>query len=148
MFSTITVIKAIAPFLTLAVLKLFKDNELKMINWSFLLGAIFFAGMIFIKNPIVNVALMLFARMAIGFASTILWSIYIPAQSKSGLVSTVNGVLDFSGYAIAAVANIIFSYTMSFLDWNGIIIIWSLMMLSGSFASIIVKIKESKKVNA
>lgn len=148
LFSAITVIKAVAPFLTLAVLKLFKDDELKMINVSFVVGTAFFAGMIFIQNPLINVALMLFARMAIGFASTILWSIYIPAQGKSGLVSTVNGVLDFSGYAIASVANIIFSYTMSSLGWNGIITMWMIMMLTGSLAAIIVKFKENKKINA
>lgn len=148
LFSAITVIKAVAPFLTLAVLKLFKDDELKMINYSFAISAVFFAGMIFIKNPIINVVLMLFARMAIGFASTILWSIYIPAQGKSGLVSTVNGVLDFSGYAIAAVANMIFSFTMSSLGWNGIIIMWIIMMLSGSAASVITKTIEKKKIIA
>lgn len=145
LFSAITLVKALAPFITLAVLKLFKDDELKMINFSFLTGAVFFALMLFTKNPFVNVALMLFARLFVGFASTILWSIYIPAQGKTGLVSTVNGVLDFSGYAIAAVANMIFSFTISSLDWNGIIIMWSIMMLSGSIASIIVKVKESKR---
>ena len=145
LFSAITLVKALAPFITLAVLKLFKDDELKMINFSFLTGAVFFALMLFTNNPFVNVALMLFARLFVGFASTILWSIYIPAQGKTGLVSTVNGVLDFSGYAIAAVANMVFSFTISSLDWNGIIIMWSIMMLSGSIASVIVKVKESKR---
>lgn len=145
LFSAITLVKALAPFITLAVLKLFKDDELKMINFSFLTGAVFFALMLFTKNPFVNVALMLFARLFVGFASTILWSIYIPAQGKTGLVSTVNGVLDFSGYAIAAVANMVFSFTISSLDWNGIIIMWSIIMLSGSIASVIIKVKELKR---
>lgn len=145
LFSAITLIKALAPFITLAVLKLFKDDELKMINFSFLSGAVFFAAMLFTKNPIVNVASMLFARLFVGFASTILWSIYIPAQGKTGLVSTVNGVLDFSGYVMAAIANMVFSFTISSLDWNGIIIMWSIMMLSGSLATVIVKIKEAKR---
>lgn len=145
LFSAITLVKALAPFITLAVLKLFKDDELKMINFSFLTGAAFFAAMLFTNNPFVNVALMLFARLFVGFASTILWSIYIPAQGKTGLVSTVNGVLDFSGYAIAAVANMVFSFTISSLDWNGIIIMWSIMMLSGSIASVIIKVKELKR---
>ena len=83
-----------------------------MINFSFLTGAAFFAAMLFTNNPFVNVALMLFARLFVGFASTILWSIYISAQGKTELVSTVNGVLDFSGYAIVAVANMVFSFTV------------------------------------
>lgn len=147
LFSAITLVKALAPFITLAVLKLFRDDELKMINFSFLTGAAFFAAMLLTNNPFVNVTLMLFARLFVGFASTILWSIYIPAQGKTGLVSTVNGVLDFSGYAIAAVANMAFSFTISSLNWNGIIIMWSIMMLSGSIACVIVKVKEAKRTH-
>ena len=77
--------------------------------------------------------------MAIGSASSLLWSIYIPSQRESGMVSTINGVLDFSGYAFAAVANFIFAYAIDGLGWNGIITLWLGMAAISFFVAMFIK---------
>lgn len=82
--------------------------------------------------------------VTIAFASSVLWSVYIPNQGKSGMVSTINGFLDFSGYAASAVANLIFSLSIDIIGWNGISIIWVLQMALGTAVALFNKKKEDE----
>lgn len=77
--------------------------------------------------------------MSIGSASSLLWSIYIPSQRESGMVSTINGVLDFGGYLFAALANIVFAHAISGLGWNGIITLWLGMAAIGAVVAMLTK---------
>ena len=91
-------------------------------------SAVSFLLLLILKAPVVNVILFLIAKMASGCAVGAVWSIYIPGLAKSGLVSSVNGVIDSAGYAAATVANIIFSLAMSKIGWSGTIVIWGVIM--------------------
>ena len=91
------------------------------------------------KNYIVNIFCLLLAQIAIGIASSLVWSIYIPSQRESGMVSTINGVLDFSGYLFASVANILFAHIIGNLGWNGIIVLWCALPAVGFIMSMITK---------
>lgn len=134
-FSITAIVKATTPFIALWVFKLFKLREFLMIRTVFMLSAVFFLSLIFVENKYVNIVFFVVALMFVGMASSMLWNIYIPSQGKSGMVSTVNGFLDFSGYAASFLANIVFTFAMSLVGWNGIIIMWAVLMGFGSFAA-------------
>ena len=130
-YSAMSFIKSITPFITLILFNVFKEKDIKMIRFSFVFSTLFFVGMRFINVPYLNILCLLLAQMSIGTASSLLWSIYIPSQRESGMVSTINGVLDFSGYLFASVANIIFAHTVNGLGWSGIITMWTCMSAVG-----------------
>ena len=138
-FSAMSFIKGIVPFVTLFVFHILKEKDIKMVRLSFLLATVFFAGMRFVSNPYANILCLLMAQMAIGSASSLLWSIYIPSQRESGMVSTINGVLDFSGYLFAAMSNVLFAHAIGDLGWNGIITLWLGMAAVGVVGAMITK---------
>lgn len=136
-FSILSVITALVPFVALGVYALFKHNAFAMMKYSFLLASVSFLSLIFIKNSYMNIVVFLIAKIFVSLCTTALWSIYIPSQSKSGMVSTVNGVIDFAGYAVSFFANMIFTFSMAYVGWQGIIAMWGALMLTGSLASFV-----------
>lgn len=138
-FSMMSFVKGVTPFITLFMFHIFKEQDIKLARFAFVLATVFFIGMRFIHMPILNILCLLLAQMAIGSASSLLWSIYIPSQRESGMVSTINGVLDFSGYLFASLANILFANSMDHLGWNGIIVLWLCMPAIGFVVSLLVK---------
>ena len=73
-----------------------------------------------------------------------MWSIYIPGLGATGKVSGANGILDCAGYIGAAVSNIVFSSLMGVIGWNGIILMWALLTLTGSSAAFIKERREKR----
>jgi len=136
-FSTIALVRSFVPFGALIILKWFKDNDVKMVKYSFAVATLFFIGVLFITNSYINVVLLLIALMSVSCASALLWSVYIPSQGKSGMVSTINGVLDFSGYVAASAANMVFSFTVDKIGWNGIVVMWITLMLFGMISGFV-----------
>lgn len=143
-FSVMSVLKVTAPFIALFMLKIFSEKDVQIVKYSFLLSAIFFVLMVFAQNTWLNVLLFLAAKISVGCASAMLWSIYIPSLGKTGKVSSVNGILDCAGYISAAIANAIFGVIVDIVSWNGVIYIWSGLMLSGFAAAIIVNLNKRK----
>ncbi len=138
-FSAMTLVRSFVPFVALIILKWFKGDDVRMVKYSFISATMLFTGVLLLHNPYVNVVLFLLALMSVSCASALLWSVYIPSQGKSGMVSTVNGVLDFAGYAAASLANIIFSFTIDIIGWNGIVVLWIVLMASGVVAAFFTK---------
>lgn len=138
-FSAMAIIKSIVPFLTLFLFFFFKEKDIIMSRFSFFFATLFILGVLFISNRYINAVCILMAQMALGTASSLLWSIYIPSQRESGLVSTLNGVIDFSGYFIASLANILFVSVMNCFGWEGIIIIWCATAVTGLVMAIFTK---------
>lgn len=93
-----------------------------------------FLAMLFIRNPYVNSLFLLIAKLSASCSAGVVWSIYIPELSKSGMVASANGVIDSSGYALASLFNLVFSSTVGFIGWRGLIVIWSATMLFSSLA--------------
>lgn len=136
-FSVMSVIKGFTPFITLFMFNLFRKKDIKIIRISYLLAIIFFTGMLFSAYiPQLNILCLLCAQMSMGVSSSLLWSIYIPAQSESGMVSTVNGVLDFSGYLFASAANFLIAHAVGVFGWGGIIVLWVCMAAAGFAVSL------------
>ncbi|MDD6735537.1 MAG: MFS transporter, partial [Clostridiales bacterium] len=142
-YSVISLIKSIGPFICLLIFKAFRENEMRMICVMFLLSAIFFVGMSFITNVWINLFLLLLALFTTCCASGVMWSIYIPSLAKSGKVSSANGILDCSGYAAAALATTGFAYVMEVSGWTGTILLWAGIVLVGALLTVFGKKSEA-----
>ncbi|MBO5321889.1 MAG: hypothetical protein J6B22_04715 [Clostridia bacterium] len=146
-FSFMSLLKIVSPFICVFLYHKVIKDMIKLEAALFSLSAVFFVFLLFTSgSPILNIIFFSLAKLIIGCASTVLWSIYIPSLAKYGSVSAGNGVFDFTGYAAAALLNAFFA---SFTNWSGVIVSWIVIMLVGLagalVAMIITKGKEQEE---
>ena len=130
-YSGISFIRSFTPFIALAIFRGMKENDVKLTRISFVVATSAFILLIFIKNPYLNIVVLLLALMAVGCSGALLWSIYIPGLGRTGMVSSVNGILDCSGYIAAAAANLLFANIIDRISWNGVIAMWAAIAFVG-----------------
>ena len=130
-YSAISIVRAMMPFVALFIFRLVNEKDIPMTRVSFAIATAAFTAMYFLENRILNLALFILALVALSCVSALLWSIYIPSLGKTGRVSSVNGVLDCSGYAAAALTNLVFAGAVAKVGWSGVIIIWALLGVAG-----------------
>lgn len=135
LYSVVSLTTLFTPFITLVIYEKFIRNGVKLALVMYVLSAVFFIAVRFTAAPLVNVIMLIIAKMAAAAASSIVWSAYIPGLARSGKVSSANGVIDAAGYAMASLANVIFSGSVSRLGWGGIVNMWYIIMLIGAAAS-------------
>ena len=145
-FSAISVATSITPFVTLALLVLWKNKDVRMMRFMFFVSAILFAFAVFFTERYVNIILVVLSLMALRVCSSLLWSVYIPNQAKSGLVSSLNGFLDFSGYVAATIANLAFSLLKNVIGWDGIVWIWAALALVGAVVTLFHRKSEEEEI--
>lgn len=138
-FTLISVFRAVMPFIALMIFNATGERDVAMMRIAFSLSAALFLINIFVSNRLANVVIFIFALMAISCCSALLWSIYIPGLGKTGRVSSVNGVIDCTGYIAAAVANLIFGNLVGNIGWNGILILWSSIGVIGIITTLFVR---------
>ena len=134
-YSVVSLTTLFTPFITLVIYEKLILNGVKLALVMYVLSAVFFIAVRFTAAPLVNVIMLIIAKMAAAAASSIVWSAYIPGLARSGKVSSANGVIDAAGYAMASLANVIFSGSVSRLGWGGIVNMWYIIMLIGAAAS-------------
>ena len=134
-YSVVSLTTLFTPFITLVIYEKLIRNGVKLALVMYVLSALFFIAVRFTAAPLVNVIMLIIAKMAAAAASSIVWSAYIPGLARSGKVSSANGVIDAAGYAMASLANVIFSGSVSRLGWGGIVNMWYIIMLIGAAAS-------------
>lgn len=134
-YSVVSLTNLFTPFITLVIYEKFIRNGVKLALIMYVLSALFFIAVRFTAAPLVNVIMLIIAKMAAAAASSIVWSAYIPGLARSGKVSSTNGVIDAAGYAMASLANVIFSGSVSRLGWGGIVNMWYIIMLIGAAVS-------------
>ena len=137
-FTFISVMRSVVPFLTLIVFRLIKEKDIALLRASFLVSTVLFVGMLLSQNRWITLLLLIVALMAMSCPSALLWSIYIPGLGKTGRVSSVNGILDCTGYIAAAVANMLFAGIMSRVGWNTVILLWASIGVVGIIATLAV----------
>ncbi len=140
-FSGIAFVRAFMPFASLVLIRLLREDGVKMAGLCSSLSALFFALTAFIGNRYINVALLTLALMSISLMSSLVWTIYIPSLGKSGVVSTANGVLDFSGYFFASAANVLFAVAVKPFGWGGVALIWAAIAFVGVVSAVVVASK-------
>lgn len=134
-YSVVSLTTLFTPFIALLIYEKWVRSGVKLALIMYIISAAFFIGVRFMAVPVINVAMLIIAKMAAAAASSIVWSAYIPGLAKSGKVSGANGVIDAAGYAMAALANVIFSGSVARLGWGGIVGMWCAIMLVGAALS-------------
>ena len=143
LYSAITIVTCLAPFFALFVFKLIKEKDIIMLRVGFTLAVIAFVCMLVIPNSYAKILCLTLAKFFLACCSSVLWSIYIPGMGKSGKVSSINGIINCTGYLSASVASKVFSKLLG-LSWTGVILVWCGIAGVGLIASLIVKQKASE----
>ena len=105
----------------------------KTVLLMFSLAAVFFALTFIVRDPIINVVLIVLSIMSSNGAATMLWSRYCPSLRDTGAVSGVTGFLDFLSYIAAATANVVFPFLIEekAWEWGSVVLIWLGLMVVG-----------------
>lgn len=138
-FSATSIILALMPFFTLFLFKCTKENDIAITRVSFVISSAMFALLTFVKDPWLYVVILTLGRLALGCVSSLLWSIYIPSLGKTGRVSSANGILDCSGYIVAAAANLLFGFVIGNISWSSVYYIWIFIGIVGLVATFFAK---------
>ncbi len=146
-FSLISIFRAFMPFLSLMIFNAIGERDVLMMRTSFILVTALFLSLLFVHNPWANIVLLILALMGMSCVAALLWSIYIPGLGKTGRVSSVNGILDCSGYIAAALANLLFANFIKNVGWNGVLLVWAGIGAVGIIATLFVKNKKKKSEN-
>jgi sugar phosphate permease len=84
-----------------------------------------------VKEPMVNLALLVLAVMSNGGAASMLWSRYCPSLRDTGMVSSATGFLDFLSYMAASVSSTLFADAVGTIGWSNLILVWMGLMICG-----------------
>ncbi len=144
-YSVVSFSTLFTPFITLLIYEKLIRNGIKLALVMYVISAVFFIAVRFTAAPVLNVSMLIIAKVAAAAASSIVWSAYIPGLARSGKVSSANGVIDAAGYAMASLANVLFSTFVGRLGWGGIVIMWYIIMLIGAAVSFIKLIMKKKQ---
>ncbi len=134
-FSGISTARSLMPFVALVIFRSINEKDIPMMRTAFAASAAMFCCMLLTDNVVLSLVLLVAALLAMSCSSALLWSIYIPGLGKTGKVSSVNGVLDCTGYAAAAAANILFSKVMTAFGWNSVFMLWASIGVIGVIAT-------------
>ena len=144
-YSVVSFSTLFTPFITLLIYEKLIRNGIKLALVMYVISAGFFIAVRFTAAPVLNVSMLIIAKVAAAAASSIVWSAYIPGLARSGKVSSANGVIDAAGYAMASLANVLFSTFVGRLGWGGIVNMWYIIMLIGAAVSFIKLIMKKKQ---
>ncbi len=122
-YSAITVVTSLAPFVALFVFKLIKERDITLLRFGFLISVASFVLMILVPNAWAKITFLVIAKFCLACCSSVLWSIYIPGLGSTGKVSSINGVINCTGYLSASIANAVFSSLLG-LRWDGGGMVW------------------------
>ena len=130
-FTVTTLIISFTAFIAIFLYERLGRDLDKCVLIFFSIAAVCFLALYFIKQPMINIALIVLGIMASNSAASALWSIYCPSLCDTGFVSSATGFLDFLSYMAAAAANLIFANAVSVIGWGNLILVWLGLMVIG-----------------
>ena len=130
-FTVSTLIISLTAFIAVFIYEKLGHNMDRAILLFFSCSFVFFILTYFVKQPIVNIGLIVLSIMASNSAASMLWSRYCPSLYDTGMVSSVTGFLDFLSYMGAAAANDLFATAATDIGWGNLILIWAGLMAIG-----------------
>lgn len=142
LFTVATLIISFTTFITVFVYEKLKRNMDLTILLAFILSTASFLLVYLIKQPAINIALMVIAIMSSNGAATMLWSRYCPSLKDTGRVSSATGFLDFMSYMAAAASTSIFANAVNSIGWKNLILVW----FGIAFLGIIVALPRKRKL--
>ncbi len=136
LFTVATLVISFTTFVTVFVYEQLKRNMDLTILLAFILSAVSFLLVYFIKWSPLNIALMVIAIMSSNGAATMLWSRYCPSLKDTGKVSSATGFLDFMSYMAAAASTTLFANAVTSIGWKNLILIWFVIAVFGIMVSL------------
>lgn len=137
-------LSSILPFINLGgtllsvyIAKLLHNDEKKVSTILFAFTTLMFITMYFLnaRGMILNLIALFTASAAMTGACNMIFSFYVLRFTDTGKISAITGFLDFSSYASASAASILFSSLLPRYGWNFIVGIWAVTALTGVFFS-------------
>ena len=138
-FAVTTFIISFTTFIVIFIYEKLKRNMNLTMLIMFTTATVFFMLLYLVKDPVINIVIMVIAIMASAGAATMMWSRYCPSLRDTGMVSGATGYLDFISYMSAAVSSKIFSNAVSTIGWGNLILIWAGLMIIGVIVCLPVK---------
>ena len=130
-FTASTLVISATAFIAVFIYERLGSDINKTVLIMFISAAVFFALTYFVKQPIVNIGLIVLAIMSSNGAASMLWSRYCPSLRDTGMVSSATGFLDFLSYMAAALANTLFANAATTIGWGKLILVWLGLMIVG-----------------
>lgn len=131
LFTVATAVIAPTALIVAIVFEKTGRNIYKTMTMCFSVSTVFFVCAFFFSNPVINLICMILAIMGNNGSATMLWSMYCPSLSDTGMVSTATGFLDFLSYMSAALANVIFATASITIGWGNLVLVWCAIMAVG-----------------
>lgn len=130
-FTVATLIISFTAFIAVFLYEKLGRNMDKTILLLFSCATMFFLSIYWVKQPSLNIILLVLAVMSSNGAACMLFSRYCPSLRDTGVVSGVTGFLDFLSYMAAAASSTIFANAVSLIGWNNLILVWMGLMIFG-----------------
>ncbi|MBQ8534029.1 MAG: MFS transporter [Clostridia bacterium] len=131
LFTVGTLVVSASPFVSVFLYEKIGSRLLPTVLISLISSSVCFAGVFFIKTPVLNLILILLAILSSGSADSIMWSVYCPSLKDTGMVSGATGYLDFVSYLAAALSSTLFANLVGYIGWRGLILVWFGLMATG-----------------
>lgn len=135
-FTVSSFVISLTTFIAIFVYERLGRNMDLTILLSFILAALCFLLVFLLKQPMLNIILLVLAIMASNSAATMLWSRYCPSLRDTGMVSSATGFLDFVSYMAAAISSTLFANAVADIGWGNLILIWFGLMVAGVVVSL------------
>lgn len=130
-FTVATFIISFTAFISVFAYEKMGRNKVLSCFVFFVVSALSFTLLFFVKHPIINIVIIVLAIMASNASASILWSVYCPSLKETGMVSSATGFLDFASYMSAAASTAIFGNAVGAIGWKGLILVWIGLMAIG-----------------
>lgn len=135
-FTAATFVISLTSFISVFVYERLNRNMDLTILIMFTLATTFFFAVYLVKQPVLNVILMILAVMSSGGAASMLWTRYCPSLRDTGMVSGATGFIDFLSYMAAATSSVIFANAVVVIGWGNLILVWTALMFIGVAVSL------------
>ncbi len=130
-FTVATFVISSSAFIAVWIYEKLKRNMDLVLLMFFAGSALSFTGVYLIRQPMVNICLLILAILFNNCAASMLWSIYCPSLRDTGMVSGATGYLDFMSYMAAAVSSALFANAVAVIGWKSLILVWFVLMAGG-----------------
>ena len=122
-----------------------KRNQALVLRTAFSCAAVCFLLVFLIRQPAINIVLLVMGILSSNTASSMMWSCYCPSLRDTGMVSGATGFLDFCSYMAASVSSKLFVNAVDTVGWGGLVLVWCGLMVCGVLVLLINYKKENGK---
>jgi OPA family glycerol-3-phosphate transporter-like MFS transporter len=130
-FTVSSLVISLTTFIAIFIYERLGRNMDLTILLSFILSALCFFFVFLLKQPMLNIILLVLSIMASNSAATMLWSRYCPSLRDTGMVSSATGFLDFVSYMAASISSTLFANAVADIGWGNLILVWFGLMVIG-----------------